>query len=336
MISGEHFSFTISELELLFRVQYSILEIENNTGQSSSRFRNLLRSKESTELFEKQNFLLKKQWLDEWSSATSKLLNIQLRDTDLHSDIQKCFSEWNDAKITAFLVEAVTFTPYTAVGDKEKDKCFSDIKYSEEKLSLNFAKTLSISVEEVDKISNIYGKTIKAIYKATTTNHTLLILSAAAAVSLLMAPYLAAGIGGLMGLSGAAATSAGLAMLGGGSLATAGFGMAGGYVATMGGGMLLSYGANKATINKELENINSNELVISSSKLAAFLEHYKTMLKLSQRDELMLSTCSSLRDLQSIFESDADKAFISGDNKNGKIIEEKVQKLAAFRRIIRS
>ncbi|PMG76553.1 hypothetical protein BCU84_13440 [Shewanella sp. 10N.286.51.B7] len=336
MISGEHFSFTISELELLFRVQYSALETEKNTGQSSSRFRNLLRSKESTESFEKQNFLLKQQWLDDWSSATSKLLNIQLRDTDLHQDIQLCFSEWSNAKVTAFLVEAVTFTPYTAVGDKEKDKRFSDIKYSEEKLKLSFANILSITVEEVDRISNVYIKTIKAIHKETNNNNTLLILSAAAAVSLLMAPYLAAGIGGLMGLSGAAATSAGLAMLGGGSLAAGGFGMAGGYVATMGGGILLSYGANKASINKELESINSNELVISSSKFAAFLEHYKMLLSLPDRQTLMLSTCSSLRDLQSVFESDADKAFVNGDKKNGKTIEDKVQKIAAFRRIIRA
>lgn len=42
------------------------------------------------------------------------------------------------------------------------------------------------------------------------------------------APALATAIGGAMGLSGAAATSAGLAFLGGGSLASGGFGMAGG------------------------------------------------------------------------------------------------------------
>ena len=41
------------------------------------------------------------------------------------------------------------------------------------------------------------------------------------------APYIGTAIGGAMGLSGAAATSAGLALLGGGSLAVGGIGMAG-------------------------------------------------------------------------------------------------------------
>ncbi|MDL5160018.1 hypothetical protein [Actinomycetospora termitidis] len=51
------------------------------------------------------------------------------------------------------------------------------------------------------------------------------------------APMVGAALGGAMGLSGAAATSAGLAALGGGSLAVGGFGMAGGaaFVASAGG-----------------------------------------------------------------------------------------------------
>lgn len=52
----------------------------------------------------------------------------------------------------------------------------------------------------------------------------------------LAAPVIGAAIGGFMGLSGAAATSAGLAMLGGGSLAAGGLGMAGGTLIVAGAG----------------------------------------------------------------------------------------------------
>ena len=48
------------------------------------------------------------------------------------------------------------------------------------------------------------------------------------------APYIGTAIGGAMGLSGAAATSAGLALLGGGSLAAGGMGMAGGALVVSG------------------------------------------------------------------------------------------------------
>ncbi|MCL1065852.1 complement resistance protein TraT [Shewanella olleyana] len=336
MISSEHFSFTISELELLFRVQYFALETEINAGQSSSALRNIFRTKDSTESFEKENIINKKLWLEEWANATCSLLNIQLRDSFLKDDIQKCFGLWSDAKVSAFLVEVATFTPYVSLGNKSKDKSYSSIKYNEEKLQIALAENLSCKSADIAGINKTYTKTIKAIYKETTSNNTLLILSAAAAVSLLMAPYLAAGIGGLMGLSGAAATSAGLAFLGGGSLATTGFGMAGGYVATMGGGMLLSFGANQANISKQFSSISTNEIVVSSAKLAAFLSHYKFLVSIPARKELFIDTCASLRNLQSVFETVADSAYIAADKEGGKNAEDKVQKLAAFRRIIRT
>lgn len=56
------------------------------------------------------------------------------------------------------------------------------------------------------------------------------------------APLVGAAIGGIMGLSGAAATNAGLALLGGGSLAVAGHGMAGGMALVTGIGAVSGFG----------------------------------------------------------------------------------------------
>jgi hypothetical protein len=61
------------------------------------------------------------------------------------------------------------------------------------------------------------------------------------------APIVGTAIGGTLGLSGAAATSAGLAMLGGGSIAAGGFGVFGGTILVTGVGGVFAAGAAGAT-----------------------------------------------------------------------------------------
>lgn len=61
------------------------------------------------------------------------------------------------------------------------------------------------------------------------------------------APIVGTAIGGTLGLSGAAATSAGLAMLGGGSIAAGGFGVLGGTILVTGVGGVFAAGAAGAT-----------------------------------------------------------------------------------------
>ena len=61
------------------------------------------------------------------------------------------------------------------------------------------------------------------------------------------APIVGGAIGGTLGLSGAAATSAGLAMLGGGSIAAGGFGVFGGTILVTGVGGVFAAGAAGAT-----------------------------------------------------------------------------------------
>jgi hypothetical protein len=76
---------------------------------------------------------------------------------------------------------------------------------------------------------------------------------------LIAAPHVGAAIGAAMGLSGAAATSAGLAALGFGSVAAGGFGMAGGTLVVgvlagvVGGGTTLKAASSHIKSNPELE-----------------------------------------------------------------------------------
>ncbi|QZH65404.1 hypothetical protein [Mycolicibacterium farcinogenes] len=79
------------------------------------------------------------------------------------------------------------------------------------------------------------------------------------------APAVGAAIGGSLGLSGAAATSAGLAMLGGGSIATGGFGVLGGTILLSGAGGVFAAGAAGATAR--FSRLATAEVVADAIKL---------------------------------------------------------------------
>lgn len=79
------------------------------------------------------------------------------------------------------------------------------------------------------------------------------------------APVIGAAVGGALGLSGAAATSAGLAALGGGSVAAGGFGMAGGTALLAGLGGLS--GAGAAAAGSRLSGWSAAQIVAEAVKL---------------------------------------------------------------------
>lgn len=79
------------------------------------------------------------------------------------------------------------------------------------------------------------------------------------------APAIGAAVGGLLGFSGAAATSAGLAALGGGSVAAGGFGMTGGTVLLTGLGALGGVGAGAA--GSRVTGWSASQVVAAAVKL---------------------------------------------------------------------
>lgn len=87
----------------------------------------------------------------------------------------------------------------------------------------------------------------------------------------LAAPLIGGAIGGAMGLSGAAATSAGLALLGGGSLAAGGMGMAGG-AALVSGALGAAAGSATGGISW-WKGVGADEVLVESVKLEVVTEY---------------------------------------------------------------
>lgn len=79
------------------------------------------------------------------------------------------------------------------------------------------------------------------------------------------APVIGAAVGGALGMSGAAATSAGLAFLGGGSVAAGGLGMAGGTALLTGVGALS--GAGAAAASSRMTGWSAGRVVVDAIKL---------------------------------------------------------------------
>lgn len=90
-------------------------------------------------------------------------------------------------------------------------------------------------------------------------------LTAGVATMGLATPLIAAAVGGALGLSGAAATSAGLAALGGGSIAAGGFGMAGGTALLTGLGAIT--GAGAAAAGTRITGWSAGQVVVDAVKL---------------------------------------------------------------------
>ncbi|MEX2375153.1 MAG: hypothetical protein WD942_06145 [Dehalococcoidia bacterium] len=87
----------------------------------------------------------------------------------------------------------------------------------------------------------------------------------------LAAPLIGGAVGGAMGLSGAAATSAGLALLGGGSVAAGGLGMAGGTAILAGAAGVGAAGAGAA--GTWLAGAPPTDVVVESAKLEVLFEY---------------------------------------------------------------
>jgi hypothetical protein len=87
----------------------------------------------------------------------------------------------------------------------------------------------------------------------------------------LAAPLIGGAVGGAMGLSGAAATSAGLALLGGGSVAAGGLGMAGGTAIIAGTASVGAAGVGAA--GTWLAGAPPTDVVVESAKLEVLFEY---------------------------------------------------------------
>lgn len=174
--------------------------------------------------------------------------------------------------------ELALFQPYTALGSLE-DKAFKKLKLESDYVRDQFVRRQTIvSQDEVDRIIKTYSK--YSGYVSGRTRNTIVSIGATTVVAvatgglaLTFAPGIAAAIAGeaVVGLHGAALSSASLAFVGGGSLAAGGLGVAGGTAIITGGGALLGLaGTGSVTAATALLQTPSEYWVRQSAKLLTY------------------------------------------------------------------
>ncbi len=195
-------------------------------------------------------------WLDRWKelllrgfgipSDQADTLFVENEDVLYNGFFQLSQDKSNWAWFYLLTQELALFKPYYPLGCPE-DKAFKKLKLESDYVEEQFIRRQTIvSQAEVDAIVKTYSKYDG--YVSGSTKNKIIGASATAAVAvatggmaLTFAPGIAAAIAGeaVVGLHGAALTSASLAFVGGGSLAAGGLGMAGGTAIITGGGALL-------------------------------------------------------------------------------------------------
>ena len=328
MISEEDFNFTQEELDILFWSKYWCVISEIGHSKNVNMVSRLFSKDEDIE--EKEDAIkdLKIAWLVEWADILKQLLSIT-QEVEKESLVEKIIHlDLSPGKQAAFSVELSTFTPYYPL--EEKSKKYKDLKFDEDIYLEEVTNFLEFKYAVVKKCRTSYSSALTNIAKKVSgSNNSWLWLGIGAAALLLVAPYLAGAIGGLMGLSGAAATSAGLAFLGGGSLAAGGFGMAGGYVAVMAGGAIFGYKSGSSGFQSRVQAATKEDLLISCSKVISVFNIVGTT------DDEILKICESARLLQCDYEALSDNNFIGKELEQGKDNAKKAAILVAFRCYVR-
>ena len=205
--------------------------------------------------------LVKTRWKDEWEATVCESLDVARDEFFIRSgrqafDLMEEIS--NDAEdrswIDLLVLELSRFTPYYQLG-LEENKSYKKLKVKIDYLGDVFCKGQNyIGDTDVKAIQKAYTHAIGTITGnrkrvAAAAVATLAVTAATAGGALFFAPEIAVLIAGdaVVGLSGAALTSASLAFVGGGSLAVGGMGMAGGTAILTGGGALLGLAGSGVT-----------------------------------------------------------------------------------------
>ena len=229
--------------------------------------------------------LVKTRWKNEWEATVCESLDVARDEFFIRSGrqafdlMEEISNEVEDRSwIDLLVLELSRFTPYYQLG-LEENKSYKKLKVKTDYLGDVFCKGQNyIDSTDVKAIQKAYTHAIGTITGnrkrvAAAAVATLAVTAATAGGALFFAPEIAVLIAGdaVVGLSGAALTSASLAFVGGGSLAVGGMGMAGGTAILTGGGALLGLAGSGVTTAATVAVQSSESFVQSEcSKLLAF------------------------------------------------------------------
>lgn len=205
-------------------------------------------------------------WLNKWTEDVFQKKWFGLADSKPKSEsdvIKRITTVKGDLKKKIVLLEARLFVPFFNLGDRKvANVALAENRELEAYASIqietlqSICSKIGISNEEISLAVEKYEEALKEIAnRGTFTKKAGLILLATAALAATggwAAPALGTWVGGMMGLYGVAATSAGLAFLGGGALAAGGAGMAGGALVVIGGGALLGASSSALFVNRNI------------------------------------------------------------------------------------
>lgn len=284
------FKLTDSEANVLFSLEYLITEMDISIS-SSEEYKN-----------EKEN------WLNSWEKMITKQ-GFSLAFKDSKKELIANLSQLDEIKKKIILLEAFLFRPYFNLNirattgfhkGEQRKKTFTEKSYKGmENFVNNIARELLDNTYFLKESKNEFEVLLSDLPNDkifSLKKNTFLTIASAAVIAItggMAAPVLGTIIGGVMGLSGAAATSAGLALLGGGAIAAGGGGMLAGTVVIVGGGALLG-GTAGSIIGKTL--IENNSLIlVQLSKLITII---KVIVPLEQKEEFISNCLEDLKKLR--------------------------------------
>ena len=230
--------------------------------------------------------------------------NKEIEFLDIINELKKI--DLTKGKLNSIIADCVTFTPFYPL--KAKDRRFKNLSFDDRAYLKKLAIIFPRKYMDLRSCRSAFDRSIKVISKDVSKNSNWLIwTSALALLAVIIAPHLATWIGStFLGLSGAAATSAGLALLGGGAISAGGLGMAGGTIAIMVGGAIIGYGVGNSKYKTHIRGLSNEAILLYCAQLCSVLDLYGKEKKL-----IIKEYCKSSRILQSDLEQDVDEYFIN-------------------------
>ncbi len=257
---------------------------------------------------DKKNYQDKLLWLSKWEESILLYLKKTTGNEDLRllkrDELFSAYKEEyekspNKTWFYITVLECLEFTPYTNLGDEKQDKIYKKLKYNEkacDKMLNDFFGELGyISKDMIDRLYKTYDRSISKISgKGKSIAVKVLVVFGITALCAALAamgagPIAVAIFGEQFAFSGAALTSACLAMAGGGAIAAGGLGVAGGVAVIAGGGALLGLaGSGTAVAAASLLLLKAPDFTLTqAAKLETIL---KEIILNSQQDVVNAQT----------------------------------------------
>jgi len=236
----------------------------------------------------------KTKWLQKWEENLFRKSFFGLigeSPPQSEKDIIKRIQTIKDPRKRLLIVsESLVFTPYFNIQHRDSAHLQQTVNEANRKVwrtnVFKFAKKVDLDKSILEQWESRYEDSLRAIGgRSDVWKKATVVALATVTVAVtggLAAPVIGGAIGAAMGLSGAAATSAGLAFLGGGAIATGGAGMAGGTLAIIGGGAILG-GAGGLTATRHF-----------------FLQHKVVLTQLAKLDASLLTLYEDHSELPSL------------------------------------